>query len=484
MSTPEVTFEHVQRLSDDVGIFEHAEGATPRRHLGYCLDDVARGLVVVARQPDPAPLLGDLMDRYLAFVISAQAPDGRCHNRLGLDRRWTDEAGVDDCWGRALWGLGTAAARAGDDSVRRRSSEAFALSARWRSRHRRAMAFAALGAAEVLTVAPDDGAARALLAAAVRSIGRPTGSREWPWPEARLTYANAALPEVLLAAGDHLGDRRALDDGLRLLGWLVDLETRDGHLSVSPVGGWSLGEPRPAFDQQPIEVAALADACARAQRLSGDVRWAQTVDRAVGWFLGDNDAGIALYRAFHRRWLRWSPRGRSEREPGRRVDVGHDRHAAARSRARAVVTAKAAVDVRRSGHRLRPDPSRVLAKLFIPGQEGAIEGESRAGSVVNRVLELDDDEAAATLAEVVASFSGRHTDLDATLDEHFELVSHRIEHPAELSTTRRRLVGAYFTQEYAVESAAICNPSIVPHPDQSGLGPGDAALRDEPAGCG
>jgi hypothetical protein len=295
MSTPEVTFEHVQRLSDDVGIFEHAKGGTPRRDLGYCLDDVARGLVVVARQPETTPELGDLMDRYLGFVVRAQAPDGRCHNRLSIDLRWTDEAGVDDCWGRALWGVGTAAARARDDTVRRRSSDAFALSARWRSGHRRAMAFAALGAAEVLTVAPDDPAARALLAAAVRSIGRPTGSHAWPWPEARLTYANAALPEVLLAAGEHLGDTRARDDGLQLLGWLVDLETRDGHLSVTPVGGWSLGEHRPGFDQQPIEVTALADACVRAQRLSDDVRWAQTVDRAVGWFLGDNDAGVALY---------------------------------------------------------------------------------------------------------------------------------------------------------------------------------------------
>ena len=177
MSTPEVTFEHVLRLSDDVGIFEHAEGSTPRRHLGYCLDDVARALVVVARQPEPTPLLGDLLDRYLTFVLRAQAPDGRCHNRLAIDRRWTDDAGVDDCWGRALWGLGTAAARATDDVVRRCSTEAFALSARWRSRHRRAMTFAALGAAELLAVAPEDPATRALLAAAVRAIGRPTGSR-------------------------------------------------------------------------------------------------------------------------------------------------------------------------------------------------------------------------------------------------------------------------------------------------------------------
>jgi hypothetical protein len=79
----------------------------------------------------------------------------------------------------------------------------------------------------------------------------------------------------------------------------------------------------------------------------------------------------------------------------------------------------------------------VLASCH-PRSGGWIEGESRAGSVVERCW-ADDDEAAATLAEVVASFSGRHADLGATLDEHFELVSHRIEHPAELSTARRRL---------------------------------------------
>jgi predicted GH43/DUF377 family glycosyl hydrolase len=133
------------------------------------------------------------------------------------------------------------------------------------------------------------------------------------------------------------------------------------------------------------------------------------------------------------------------------------------------MTVTGAIDVRRTRHRLRPDPRRVLAKLFIPGQEGLIEGESRAGSVVDRVLELDDEEATATLAEVVAAFADRHADLLATLEEHFELVAHRIEDPAELSPTRRRLVGAYFTQEFAVEGAAVCNPSMVPHPDQSDL---------------
>ena len=294
MSRDTVSFEHVLRLTDDVGIFEHAKGSAPRRHLGYCLDDAARALVVVTREPVQTPQLAGLTRRYLDFVTDAQASDGRCRNRLGADRQWKDAPSVEDCWGRALWGLGTAAARAADADVRRRAADRFAVSAHWRCRFRRTMAFAALGAAEILSVAPHDRVARNLLAAARRVIGTPTASASWPWPEGRLTYANAVLAEALIAAGQYLGDTRALDHGLYLLGWLVDIETRGTHLSVTPVGGWTLGEARPGFDQQPIEAAALADGCARAFRLTGESRWSQGVARAANWFLGDNDAGTPL----------------------------------------------------------------------------------------------------------------------------------------------------------------------------------------------
>ena len=79
-----------------------------------------------------------------------------------------------------------------------------------------------------------------------------------------------------------------------MLEWLLTSETRDGHLSVVPAGGWSPGEARPAFDQQPIEVAALADACARAATVTGDSSWLVGVQMSVAWFLGDNDARIPL----------------------------------------------------------------------------------------------------------------------------------------------------------------------------------------------
>lgn len=109
MTLPAPVFDHLRRLTDGVGLFEHAAGDVPRPEHAYCTDDAARALVLTCRVADPA--LDDLLERYLSLVLSAVAPDGRCHNRLGLDARWQDEAGLGDWWGRAAWGLGVAAGR-------------------------------------------------------------------------------------------------------------------------------------------------------------------------------------------------------------------------------------------------------------------------------------------------------------------------------------------------------------------------------------
>ena len=156
------------------------------------------------------------------------------------------------------------------------------------------MAFAALGAAEVLGALPDHSAALSLLANAVGVIGEPPASTAWPWPAPRLSYANAAIAEAVIVAGWKLDSDPVLRNGLRMLEWLLAGETHRGHLSVVPVGGWGPGEQRPGFDQQPIEAAALADACMRAAAVTGDTRWLDGVGMCVAWFLGDNDAQVPL----------------------------------------------------------------------------------------------------------------------------------------------------------------------------------------------
>ncbi len=110
-----------------------------------------------------------------------------------------------------------------------------------------------------------------------------------------MSYANAALPEALIVAGSHLDRPEVVDDGLRLLRWLLDRETVDGHLSPTPVGGAGPDDRAPMFDQQPIEVAAMADACARAFAVTGDDVWQRGIDLAIDWFVGANDLSVQMW---------------------------------------------------------------------------------------------------------------------------------------------------------------------------------------------
>ena len=229
------------------------------------------------------------------FLAEAQSFAGACRNRMDRYGNWQDEPTVEDCWGRCIWGLGTAAARSDDGLVRKLAVVQFERAATVRSPWPRAMAFAALGAAELLAVDPSHRAARKLITDYADGVAEPSVDAAWPWPEPRLTYANAVLPEAMIAAGAALDRTELCRRGLDLLAWLLEYETADGHLSPTPVAGRGAGDVRPGFDQQPIEVAALADACARAAAVDPSPVWPDGVRSAAAWFQGDNDAGQLMW---------------------------------------------------------------------------------------------------------------------------------------------------------------------------------------------
>src|ERR1700733_3824527 len=296
MSYPVTPFGHLQRLTDNIGLIQHADGVVPLHGHGYNVDDVARGLLVICREPSPPQELVVLGRRYLYFLAQAQALGGKFRNHLGYDRRWHDQPGTEDGWGCSLWALGTAAARGPTTGIREESFSRFCRGARASSPSAHAMAFAALGAAEILDSHPGNHTALTLLYRAHIAIGKPAPDAAWPWPEPRLSYANAAIAEAVIVSGHHLGDDRLLRNGLRMLEWLLATETRDGHLSVVSPRGWGPGEAehRPASDQRPAEVAALADACMRAATVTGDDGWLAGVRMSIAWFLGDNDVKVPL----------------------------------------------------------------------------------------------------------------------------------------------------------------------------------------------
>jgi predicted GH43/DUF377 family glycosyl hydrolase len=119
--------------------------------------------------------------------------------------------------------------------------------------------------------------------------------------------------------------------------------------------------------------------------------------------------------------------------------------------------------VKRIGPTLVADPSRVLMRPFRPSTDDI------ARRIVARVMALPEDEAAGLLGSIFSEFSSRHERVDAFFRKRFEQVKIYLEPGAPLSDERRMLIGAYFTHEYSIEAAALFNPSIVPHPDQSGL---------------
>ena len=281
-TTPAPSFAHLGALTDDRGVFEHAEFDRARREHGYCVDDVARALIVVSREPDQTPELAELAETYLRFLEDALESDGRFHNRMAVSGALTDAPGTGDWWGRGIWALGELYSLARSTDHRRRAARAFALASAPRSADLRAMAFAGLGAAAVLQSGGVNHSARALLEDASAAVGD-ARSAVWSWPEDRLRYANAALAQVMIVAGSQLGRRDHLERGLGMLRFLLTVETAGEHLSVTGTAGRGPDElGRRQFDQQPIEPAAIAEACACAFEVTADRAWLVGLEALLG----------------------------------------------------------------------------------------------------------------------------------------------------------------------------------------------------------
>jgi predicted GH43/DUF377 family glycosyl hydrolase len=140
--------------------------------------------------------------------------------------------------------------------------------------------------------------------------------------------------------------------------------------------------------------------------------------------------------------------------------------------------------VTRNPERVAANPARVIVQLFVPGQEGFELQESRAGVVLKRILALTDDDVRSALDDVIVRFDARHRDLAGTFRQHAHELADRLDPTIQLSDARMLLLGATFTSEYAIEGAALCNPSMVAHPDQTGTAPGSLRFAMSVRGIG
>ena len=304
---PEVDLSHVRAMTDDTGILQHASFSVPRYDDGYCLDDNARALLLMALVEDAGTedrkACRALASRYMAFVNHSFNPrTQRFRNFMTYSRRWTEEAGSEDSHGRALWALGAVVGRSGDPGRQSLAGTLFqsSLGAVTNFTSPRAWAFALLGIDEYLRAFQGDSVVEATGAELARRLlrcFRANAQPDWPWFEDRLTYSNARLPQALLSAGTWLHDEEMVSAGIRSLDWLVTIQTcKEGYFApIGSNGFYVRGGVRAEFDQQPIEASGVVSACLLAHRLTGNARWSREAARAFSWFLGQNQGQALVY---------------------------------------------------------------------------------------------------------------------------------------------------------------------------------------------
>jgi glycosyltransferase involved in cell wall biosynthesis len=302
---PDIRLDHLSRMTDLTGIFQHAILTVPNFSEGYCTDDNARAFILATLldelKEEPAQV-ETLSSTYAAFLNYAfDDKTKRFHNFLSFDRRWLDEQGSEDCHARALWALGVGVGRSPHRSFQIMAGQLFAraLPVVTEFTSPRAWAFCLIGIHEYLRRLAGDrlvSQIREGLRARLMDIFDRASQPDWPWFEEELSYDNAKLAHALILSGRVNGNQRAFDRGLEALRWLVKVQTSEnGHFRpIGSNGFYQRGGTRSAFDQQPIEAYAMVSACLEAYRATSDSWWYEQAHCAFDWFLGWNDLGLEL----------------------------------------------------------------------------------------------------------------------------------------------------------------------------------------------
>jgi glycosyltransferase involved in cell wall biosynthesis len=297
---PEMTLKHVQTMTDDTGMLQHAIFSIPRYEDGYCLDDNARALLLMTLLEDAGcddpTVVRALASRYLAFLSHAfERTSRRFRNFLSYARQWIEPCGSEDSHGRALWALGAVVGRAGDPGRHSLAADLFhaAMPAVTTFTSPRAWAYGLLGIDEYLRAFQGDStveARRIELAARLLGLFQRTTRPDWPWFEDSVTYCNGRLSQALIISGDRMRRADMIEAGMRSLDWLVSLQSSSDKqfAAIGCNGFYERGASPAAFDQQPVEACATVSACLDAYRVSDDSRWVTRARWAFNWFLGEN----------------------------------------------------------------------------------------------------------------------------------------------------------------------------------------------------
>ena len=302
LEVPEPSLEHLLRLTDDTGLWQHAKFIVPNREHGYCTDDNTRALVAMTKYysqyADSEALR--LFEIYLSFVCHAQRNDGSVRNLMNYDRQWLENETHHDALGRTLWAFGAVMANPPLPMYVPIIKDCFDKSVRHvPDLSERGKAYAILGMTEYLKQFPGASDIKRHLALAADHLINQYNTHshhDWQWFENILAYDNAILVLALYLAAKTTGEQRCLDVAQKTQRFLLENTYNDQHFSFIGCKGWyPRGGKKAKFDQQALEIVSTVMMLRAAYDATSDPRFLKLQKKAFDWFLGDNDLQIPVY---------------------------------------------------------------------------------------------------------------------------------------------------------------------------------------------
>ena len=301
---PAFSLAHIQRLTDDTGIVQHAKYGIPNLKEGYCLDDNSRALIltILAYQQNKSKAALDLLPIYLSYIQYMQCDDGNFRNFLSFKREYLDEVGTEDSFGRTIWSLGYLINNAPNNSYREFAKELFLKSIpHFKSlTHLRGIANTMIGLTHFINAHPYDEHIKSQLdqlAEPLKAAYRANKEGHWNWFENKLTYDNAILPLALMYHYEISKDPESREIAFESLEYLTQKTLIKGYLN--PVGndGWLYkdGGEMAIYDQQAIETMGMVMVYFKAYEITRDLTYIKQMYLSYQWFLGENSLHIPLY---------------------------------------------------------------------------------------------------------------------------------------------------------------------------------------------
>ncbi|MEO8210894.1 MAG: glycosyltransferase family 4 protein, partial [bacterium] len=298
-SLPDVNLTHLKNLTDCTGIFQHATYSIPNPNHGYCTDDNVRALLVSIMHKiySSEEKIDPYINRYLTFVYNSfNEEKGLFRNFMSYERKWLEESGSEDCNGRVIFVLGYLINNTASQSILGLVKNLFDLSIKNMTEFKspRAISYVILGCISYLNKFSGASEIKKILNELSYRLFEyyvNTKTEDWLWFENYLTYVNARMPQALIMAGKYFNKEEYVTAGIESLGWLYKIlyDEDNKHLSLIGNEEWYVkGMSKSKYDQQPVEIPALIDACYQAYLVTKNNIWIKHAGTAFSWFLGNN----------------------------------------------------------------------------------------------------------------------------------------------------------------------------------------------------